>query len=604
MTFSAFSRYLEKLESISSRLAITQTLADLYHQLSSEEVVPASYLLQGQLLPKYQGLEFQVAIKTILKALARVMPSDASSSEESGSVSLFGESDFSDQEASVEKAYKKLGDLGKLTADILVDQKPHQQISILNVYDLLKVLAEDAGEGSQQRKLEALVQVYKKLDGLSAKFVTRIILGRLRLGFSDMTMIDALSWAMTGTKDEHQVLEDAYQTKADIGKLAQTYLAHKDQSKRLEALANYQVEVGVPVIPALCQRLNSAQEIIDKMGDVIAEPKYDGLRVQIHVWRDQSGHKKYRTFTRNLEETSHMFPELETAIKDLACESCILDAEGIGFDPATGKLLAFQDTIQRKRKHQVSQKASEIPVRFYVFDLLALNGQDLLKKPLFERKELLQKLLGKHQTLIFSQGLHTADPQELHNFHEAQLAADLEGAVIKQYNAVYQSGRKGWSWVKIKEAEGKKGKLSDTLDLIVMGYYFGRGKRAEFGIGAILVGILDEQDQVKTISKIGTGLSDEQLRETKKRCDQLKTQTQPQLYQVAEALKPDVWCEPGFVMEIAADELTTSPQHSAGVALRFPRLVKFRDDKTWQEATKVFELKGMQAVVKFYKEEN
>lgn len=620
MIFADFSNYLEQLEGVSSRLEITAILAKLFLELEIDEVTEAVYLLQGQLLPAYEKLEFQIAVKTVLKALAKVSKRQTDSlkqrieSEQPLVENLFGESVEDKEEGEVAKLYRELGDLGKVAEQVVQATVSQSEETIRSMYAKLSLLAHDGGADSQARKLAALTDILLSLDPISAKFVVRIILGRLRLGFSDMTIMDALSWAMTGGKNERPQLEEAYQRKTDVGKLATFYLQQKSPEARLLALQQYQVEVGVPVIPALCQRLNSAAEMIEKMTEVIAEPKYDGLRVQIHVQKSAKTDKEdagsqssmmtagsssadggsnwiYKTFTRSLEENSHQFPELADAIETLDCESCILDAEAIGYDPETGELLPFQDTIQRKRKHGIAEKAAEVPIRFYVFDLLAVNGKDLLAEPLSERKRQLHLLFQDNKTLIHSPELRTSDPVVLHEYHELQLAEGLEGVVVKQLSAGYQSGRKGWSWVKMKEAEGTNGKLADTVDAVVMGYYMGRGKRAGFGIGAILVGIIDEKsEQILTLAKIGTGLTDDVLRQMKVRCDELASPTQPKEFQVHKLLAPDVWCSPSLVVEVAADEVTKSPLHSAGVALRFPRLVKFREDKTWRQATSLAEI--------------
>jgi len=574
MTFISFAEYLERLEGVSSRLEITAILAELFQHLESSEVAEACYLLQGQLLPSYEKLELQIATKTVIKALAQAVMNRT----------------HLDQEHTVKKLYQELGDLGAVAEEVIQQIPSTQQDTIQSVYNSLFKLAKDTGLDSQQRKLLALTKLLESLQPISAKFVVRIILGRLRLGFSDMTIMDALSWAMTNGKAERTYLEEAYQRKTDIGKLAEFYLQQTQEKSRLLALQHYKVEIGVPVLPALCQRLNSAAEMIEKMEEVIAEPKYDGLRVQIHVQKNGKVWR-YRTFTRSLEENSHQFPELAEAVDSLQCTDCILDAEAIGYDPNTGDLLPFQDTIQRKRKHGISEKAKEVPIRFYVFDLLELDGEDLLSQPLSLRKEKLKKVFQNSEVFYHSPEFRTKDPIALHQFHEQELINGLEGVVVKQVSAEYQSGRKGWSWVKMKEAEGTKGKLADTIDVVVMGYYFGRGKRAEFGIGAILVGILDQkQERVLTLAKIGTGLSDEVLRQIKQMCDQLAAPTAPSHYLVNKLLAPDVWCLPDLVVEVAADEITRSPLHSAGVALRFPRLVKFRQDKTWQQATTLKEV--------------
>lgn len=594
MTVAHLSQYLQQLESTSSRLEITSLLAQVFTELTHEEIKPTCYLLQGQVLPQYTGVEFQISIKTLTKVLGRFI-----SANEASAVSLFGD-DASDIGAKeVEKLYNSVGDLGAVAEQIFSQRQSATagKLPLIRVYEKLLEIAQDSGAQSQQRKQDMTAALFEQLDPVSAKFVTRILLGRMRLGFSDMTIIDALSWAMCGDKSERSLLEDAYQRRADIGALAQVYMQQKDLAQRHELLTNhYSIELGAPVVPALCQRLNSAAEVMEKMTEVVAEPKYDGLRVQIHFVRGKDGQPSLlKTFTRNLEDSTAMFPELESIGEYVQCDACILDAEAIGYDPTTGNLISFQQTSQRKRKHGIAEKAQEIPVRFYVFDLLHLNGRDLLQQSLRERKDVLKTVFEDNTVLVHTEEIVTSDPMKLQAYHEHALAEGLEGVVMKQTSSSYQSGRKGWSWVKMKEAEGQSGKLSDTVDAIIMGYYYGRGKRAGFGLGAFLVGIWDaENEQVLTIAKIGTGLTEEALTEVKRRCDVLATPEMPEHYRVDNMLKPDVWCSPSQVVEIAADELTTSPIHTAGQALRFPRFLQFRDDKSWQQATTTEELKSIQ----------
>lgn len=580
---------MQVLERTPSRLEMTAQLAELFQKLEDDEIAQACYLMQGKLVPKYQSLEFQLSVKMITRVLARLNEAGAGQKPKPTSNTLFAEADYTQREEETTIVYKKLGDLGLVAEELKKDNPGDKSLSISDVFATLKEVALEEGLGSQERKVLGLVKLLDQLNAVSAKFVVRVVIGKLRLGFSTMTILDALSWAKTGSKEENKDLEKAYQKKADIGQLAQLYLAHDNKASRLKSLDKYTVEVGVPVMPALCQRLNSAAEIIDKIGQVIAEPKYDGLRVQIHL-----DNGEYRTFTRNLDETSHMFPELEQGIKDLKCKSCILDAEAIGYDKKSGKLLAFQDTVTRKRKHGVAEQSQKIPLRFYVFDVLSINGKSLLETPLIDRKKILKDLLTSSNE-VFHQTPYivTSDAKKLKQFHQDQLGDGLEGAVIKRIDSPYQSGRKGWHWVKIKEEEGSTGKLTDTLDCIVMGYYSGRGKRAQFGIGAILVGVLGKNDRILTIAKIGTGLTDEQLIEMKSRCDKLSAAEKPKQYQVHKNHLPDVWVSPQLVVEIAADEITRSPAHTAAVALRFPRLVKFRDDKGVEEATTQLEAKQL-----------
>jgi len=274
----------------------------------------------------------------------------------------------------------------------------------------------------------------------------------------------------------------------------------------------------------------------------------------------------------------------------------ILDSEAVGIDQKTGKVLPFQVTITRKRKHLIEETAKTVPLRFFVFDILAKDGKSLLGEPFGKRRKILAETLKTNKTLVTS-GFERADePGEIKAMHEQYLREGYEGAVIKKWDGAYLPGRQGWNWVKIKEAQGTTGKLSDTFDLVVLGYYYGRGKRTGFGIGAFLVG-LKRAGKWVSIAKIGTGLSDEDFRELKRKLEKHIETMKPKDYDVSGALIPDVWVEPAVVVEVAADEITKSPVHAAGVALRFPRLIKFRDDKGPAQATTWNELKEIGKIV-------
>ncbi len=589
MTFAEFATYLQTLDGISSRLEITGVLAKLFKDLKPTEVQPACNFLLGQLRPAYEGREFQVATKSVIKSLVRLTPAKAAQTQ-----TLFAEPDWSTVELELNQRYQKLGDIGDLAAEVTVSQHPTQQLTLTQVYERLLAIADARGAGSQDQKIQLLSELLQELDGVSAKFVTRMIIGKLRLGFSTMTIIDALSWTMTGSKAERDLLEAAWQKQTDIGHLAELYLSHHREADRQQQLAAYSIEVGVPVTPALCQRLETAAEVIAKMDHVFVEPKYDGVRVQIHYRRATAKQPELiRSFSRSLEVSTEMFPELSQLGEVVNCDECVLDGEAIGFDPTTGKLKPFQETITRKRKHGVAETAAQIPLKFFVFDVLALDGKTLIQEKLQDRKELLKKLFKKNEVFLTTPYELADKPEAVQQLHTQALAEGLEGVVIKQVVSNYQPGRKGWAWVKMKEAEGTRGKLLDTIDAVVMGYYQGRGKRTEFGLGAFLVGVLDAEGQVVTLAKIGTGLSDEQFRTLHTTLKPHQVSTAPAVYQVAKALIPDVWVEPSLVVEVAADELTTSPQHTAGLALRFPRLVRFRPDKKWQDATTLVEVKQL-----------
>lgn len=564
MTFKELVQYFSELEKTASRNRMTEILADLLKSAQADEVDKVCYLALGRLAPLYQAIEFHLAEKMMIRVIAQVYEKEA---------------------GVVKKKYKQVGDLGD-TAAFFDKREKTRPLSVNRVYEWLLEIAMDAGPGSVERKIIKMAKLLDDLDSQSAKYVVRIALGKLRLGFSDFTILDALSWMISGDKSKRTEIEGAYNIRADIGQIAKTIKA-----KGLKSLKTMKIELGVPLVPALCQRLPTVEEMIKKMGKIAVEPKYDGQRLGIHF---QKG-KMVKMFTRNLEDVTSMFPDIaEALLKEVQAKEVILDGEAIGYDPKTGKFLPFQETIKRKRKYGIGKKAKEIPLKFFCFDILYQDGEDLLKTPFNRRREILEKILSlTNGTIVLSPQIVTDDPQRLREYHDEQIKKGLEGVVLKKWEAAYDPGRRGYTWVKLKQEKGKKGGgLADTLDCVVMGYNRGKGKRAGFGIGAFLVGVR-KGSQFLTVSKIGTGLSDEQWREMHRRCEKVKTDEKPKSYQVAKDLTPDIWCSPEIIVEIEADNVTQSPIHTAQYALRFPRLIRFRDDKSSSQATTLKELEKL-----------
>jgi DNA ligase-1 len=424
-----------------------------------------------------------------------------------------------------------------------------------------------------------MTDILTRVGPLSARFIARIPVGRLRLGFSEKTVIDALS---KGDKRVEIEVEGAYNIRPDIG-----YVAKLVKEGNLKAAKPV---VGVPVVPMLAQRLNSTTEMIKKMGEVSVEPKFDGLRIFIHYRKKDNF---LRIFTRNMNAIPlETFPELREVGKYIKAEEVILDTEAIGVDPKREMFLDFQKTIQRRRKHDVEKTAGEIPLQFQVFDMLLIDGQSLIAQPYIRRREELKKVVVNGSLLRIDENTVTGDPEVIKRLHEKYLKMGLEGVVVKKANGFYVSGRTGWNWVKMKEEEGREGRLADTVDCVIMGYTAGKGKRVGFGMGQFLAGIRDG-DSYKTVTKVGTGLTDEQFKELKTRLKKIEVKEKPKEYDVNKDLHPDFWVEPKVLIELAADEITVSPKHTAGLALRFPRLIRFRDDKGPKDATTVNELRNL-----------
>ena len=505
MLFKDFAGYLEKLEKISSRLEITKVLAELIEKMSVEETDKGIYLTLGQLGPDFDNKEFNMAIKMVLRSV--VEGTGVSANE-------------------IERKYKDLGDVGLMVEVLDFKRIMAVKYSVNEIFEKLKIIADEGGGGSQERKVARLSELLLTASSLERKYVARMVIGKLRLGFSEKTVFDALSQMTSGGKTLRKELDKAFQIYPDPG-----YITKVVKEKGMSGLKNVKVKTGVPVVPALCQRLDNYQEIVDKMGVVAVERKYDGTRVQIHFNKKTN---EVRTYTRNLEESSPMFPELQNMKEWIKADEVILDCEAVGYERKTNKVLPFQITITRKRKHDVAETAKSIPLRFFVFDILSLNGKSQLDKPYFERRKLLAEIIKRNGTLVTDEYYKTNDPAEVQKMHDIFLREGFEGAVIKMWKGEYLPGRQGWNWVKIKEAEGTSGKLSDTLDLVILGYYLGRGKRAGFGIGAFLVGLRKGNAWV-SIAKVGTGLTDEEFRELKKKLDKLEIKEKPSNYLVTGA---------------------------------------------------------------------
>jgi len=566
MKFHDLAVYLNKLEATSSRIEITKLLAQLFQKSDADEIDKVVYLSLGILAPSYKGIVFNLAERMMIDVLAKA---------------------YAKKKEEVKALYKKEGDIGSVAESLaqtqITDHRP-PNTSVSFVYNKLKKLALDEGSGSQDRKIDQMANLLKSLDPLSCRFVARIPVGRLRLGFSDKTILDALSWMLLGDKSAKKELESAYQVIPDVGLLA----ARVKRSGIKNATQNISPEVGIPVLPMLAARLKSPTKMIEKMGEVVVEPKFDGLRVLIHYKKNGL----IKAFTRNLNDVAHMFPEIEDVGKFIKAKEAILDSEAVGMDPEMQKIADFQVTMQRRRKHDITQTAKNIPLRFQIFDVIYKDGKSLMGLPYLKRRKILENLFKPNKLFVVDEKVVTKDPKVIIEQYKQKVSQGLEGIIVKKASAKYVPGRTGWRWVKMKEGQKAKGKLADTIDCVIMGYTQGRGKRAQFGVGQFLAGIRDG-DNFKTITKVGTGLTDEQFRQLKKSLTKLQVKTKPRQYNVHKDLEPDFWVAPELVVELAADEITVSPKHAAGLALRFPRLVKFRDDKSANQVTTLKEIKKL-----------
>lgn len=575
MQFKLLAQRLAQIERTSSRNEMATYLFELVKDVEQNEAAAVVYLILGDMGPLYNRMVFDVSDALMARAIAEA---------------------YRITVEAVNLHLQRVGDWGTL-AEQLATKSDKKKSSCLEVNDVFRLLVEVAGfngAGSQEMKVKGLAGLFQSLDPVSVRYVARIPVGKLRLGFADMTILDALSRLVGGGKEVRKLIEGKYNIYPDIGRIAQLI-----KRSGVSGLAGLSVQVGVPIRPAAANRLPSAQAIIEKLGPVAAEPKIDGFRLQVHV---DSRVGMVKLFSRNLEDMTDMFPEISKAVINLSKEPFILEGEAVAYNPETGEFLPFQETIQRKRKYDVSSKSLELPLRLFAFDLLYYRSSSQLGEPYLSRVAALAEVVGNGNSSLttISSGRYD-NPLKLQAYFEEQIALGLEGIVAKRLDAVYAAGARNNNWVKLKRDEQVK--VEDTIDCVVLGYKFGKGKRNKFGIGAFLVGLYNKKnDSFETVSKVGTGLTDQQWMEMKSRADALMVDHQPVRYIVNDKLEQDVWIDPGMVVEIRADEITRSPVHSAGqvgdkpgFALRFPRLIRWRDDKSAEEATSVGEVKEMYA---------
>lgn len=575
MQFARVAQAFQEIEQEQGRTKITAILADLFKQASPTQASIIAYCALGSLNPPYIGTQFNFSTKGLVAVMA--------------ALTGLGEKE-------IERMAHTAGDLGQVLASAMKHKE--SDLSVGDVEKVLKEILETSGIGAQEKKMQLIYNVLLKTDSLSAKYIVRIIEGKLRLGFSEMTLLDAFSWMEAGDKSLRDDLEDAYNVSADIGMIIKTLKEHG-----IAGIKKVTLTPGIPIRPSAAERMADAAAIIKKIGPCVAQPKLDGFRLQVHLDK-RNKEPRYRFFSRNLLDMSDMFPDLARIVVDFDVQTLIVEGEAICVDVETNTFLPFQETVKRKRKYDIEKTAQEYPLMLYLFDLLYVDGVSYLNEShAIRRKKLLELCSAQpvacHNVIFPVQEYEIATADQLSILFEESVSLGLEGLVVKRPDAVYRPGKRNFNWIKLKRQES--GSLDDTIDCVILGYYHGHGKRSGLGIGALLVGVYNpDSDGFQTIAKIGTGLTDIEWKEQKKACDQLKVDHKPANVECAKELFPDVWTSPELVCMIRADEITKSPLHTAGLtdkdlgfALRFPRFMGPRPDKKARDASNIDEIKQL-----------
>jgi DNA ligase-1 len=572
MRLSELADALEGLEKMRSRSRMAEHVADLLGRCGRDERASVVYLLQARLRPEYEGIELGLGEKLLVRALAEA----------------YGVGD-----AAVRRRLRSYGDLGRV-AESLAPAVTRQRVSVRRAYDTLLDVARTSGIDSLQRKISQVADLLHVLGPREAKLVVRIVQGKLRLGLGDQTILEAAALGALGDRGKKGLLEHAYNVRSDLGEVVSLAFVRGERS-----LARIGPRPGVPVRPALAQRLPSAAAIIRRLGAVQVEPKYDGFRLQLH----RDGERVW-AFSRRLENVTGMFPDLTAALRrQLRTKRAIVEGEAIVHNPRTGKFQPFQVTMTRKRKTRVAEMAERFPLRFFAFDLLVAGRHSFINEPQRVRSRQLRKLLpgGANRAVAVTEAIVARSPEELQSYFDDMIARGLEGVIAKRPDAPYQAGARGFDWVKLKRVS--QSRLRDTVDVVLVGYLRGRGKRASLGIGSLVGAVYDEKhDRFRTVAKIGSGLSDAAWKNLRGRLDADVAKRRPA--RVDAIITADVWVEPRYVVEVLAEEVTRSPIHtcgrsgnSPGYALRFPRMLSERTDKSATDATTERE------VVEMYKQQ-
>ena len=604
MKYADLAGFFERLEGTPGRLGMTTILVEMLDKVPAEDMVPVVRLLQGAVAPDWEGLEVGLAEKQILKVLA--MATGASAKAD-------------DSLARIEAIYREKGDLGLAAEDLLRRAGGRKQASLFaqpsalkvgSVFETLVSIAKTTGTGSQDAKQRLLSKLLLDSSPIEARYITRTVAGRLRLGVADMTFLDALaSWQVgRGVKsvtemedadraeleDVRRRLEKAYDLRSDLAAVAETLA-----KSGLKGIDKMGIQLGTPVRPMASERLKTLPEILEKMeGRVAMEYKYDGLRIQAHVPKKGA----VSLFSRRLENLTAQFPDVVEAVQRyFPGRDCIVEGEAVALDE-DGRLRPFQDISRRRgRKTDLDAVAKEIPVTLFLFDLIALDGESTMALPYEERRAKLSSLVPKQGLVRMSTMVEARDAEGMESFFDQAVVDGAEGIMCKDPRAAYKAGSRGFAWIKFKTDYTEA--LVDTMDLVAIGAFHGRGRRAGW-YGALLMAAYDPETQTwPSVCKLGTGFDDATLESLKGRFKKHLSEAKPKA--VDSGMEPDVWFDPRIVMEVQAAELTLSPTHragwgrvkpGAGLAARFPRFTgKWRDDKSAKQATTVDELVTMQA---------
>jgi DNA ligase 1 len=577
MQYKELAEFYESLSSTSKRLEKTYQISRLIKDAKEEEIKIIVLLAQGKIFPEWERIKIGASDKLVIKAI----------SKSAGASSVH-----------IESEWKRLGDLGSVAHALLAKRKQSslfpKEFSVRQVYGIIKDLAEHEGKGSVDSKVSAISDMLLNSTPLEAKYIVRTILDNLRVGVGIGSIRDAIAWAffseefgldykggediIIGDREKYNLIieriQNAYDLTNDMGNVALTL-----KKEGLEGLDKLGLKVGNPVNPMLFQKAKDVKDAFETVGRPAAfEYKYDGFRMQIHLKQ-----KKVQIFTRRLEDVTTQFPDVVESVKHIDAESCIVDAEAVGYDKKTGRYIAFQSMSQRiKRKYDITEVAANFPVELNVFDILFHNDENLLKMPFIERRRILEKIVpNESKKIVLSKLIVTDDDAKAQAFYDESLKMGQEGMMAKNLEGIYKPGARVGFGVKIKS-------IMDPLDLIIVAAEYGEGKRSGMMTSYVLA-CKDDEGGLLEIGKVSTGLKE------------LEQEGGMTFEEMSNILKPlirkthgkTVELSPEIVIEVGYEEIQTSPGYSSGYALRFPRFLRLREDKGVDDAASIADVERL-----------
>ncbi len=572
MLYSELADMFDRLEATGSRLEMTSILAEFIRNVDKKELRNIIYLSQGKLHPDFVAKELGMADRLVLKAIAFTSGTPDSTAEE---------------------LWIKTGDPGEVAEKLISKKKQMtlfaEELTVDRVYKGLTAIQDAEGKDSQEKKMKLLANMLHDSGPVEARYLCRIVTGRMRVGAGDMTILDALAEAFA-TKEDRPAIERAFNVTCDIGLVAETI-----SNGGMDAIREIKVTIGNPIKVMLAERLPSVSEVVAKMGGSCAiEYKYDGIRVQAHVGKDS-----VKLYSRRLEDLTSNFPDIAEALR-ARCKAgeVIIEGECVAVDQETGFMLPFQAVTHRRKKHGMDEAVKEVSVRIFMFDILYRDGEDMTNVSYLERRSELESTFDIGDKVQMTTMRLVSSAEEGEDFFASAVAARCEGIMAKSTSpeSIYRAGSRGFLWIKYKKDYQQA--LTDSFDLSVVGAFYGMGKRAG-KYGALLMAAFNEDSgRFETVCKLGTGFDDAFLDSMPELLNPGLSEGKPRL--VDAEMIPDVWFDPTVVLEVVAAEITLSPIHTAargvlkedaGLGIRFPRFTgRIRDDKSPEQCTTVGEI--------------